>query len=99
MLFYEVITFLLTCLSRLRNWYLFRVYKWEVWFRVDRDRPVKDHCIYKGGFTLECCDCGLAHLIALDSEGLLHIVPIRPRNYKYKFRVASGDYYRRDFET
>lgn len=58
---------------------------WEVrWERDARNLIPSSHLSDKEGTTcLGCCDCGLDHAIWVDEPGL-HLVPLRPKGFKYK---------------
>jgi len=88
MIIYEILTYLIRLLGKLRAKYVRKVF-WNSYIeRIDRDeinRIQKGQIFLKWqGFGLECCDCGLTHLLKNWAEEDLHCIPYRPRNYKYK---------------
>ena len=89
MLIYELLTYCIILLGKLRHWYLKKFY-WKTGFyvRYDRDKIniIKDHNLRRAGFLLECCDCGLVHSMFLDEKDRLHCIPQRPKEYKYLLR-------------
>ena len=87
MIIYELLTLAITCLNRLRTGYAMAFL--HPCFRPDRDLclEIEMHCIDTGGLILECCDCGLTHLLRLTRDRCLHIIPIRPRRYRYRLRL------------
>lgn len=89
MLIYEILTWLIIQLGKLREWYIIH-FKNGFFEREDRD---KINRIYRGqiqlkydGFGLICCDCGLTHKLKNWNDKDLHCIPYRPKNYKYKLR-------------
>lgn len=83
MLIYEILTWLIIQLGKLRHWYLLKFY-WRTGFYVRKDRNVpipaeEVKCV----FNNECCDCGLVHSI---EDGAINWYPIRPKDYKYLLR-------------
>jgi len=90
MLIYEILTWLIIQLGKLRAKYVRKVY-WNSYVgRKDRDKinRLERGQVYlkHQGFGLECCDCGLTHLLKNWGEIDLHCIPYRPQNYKYKLR-------------
>lgn len=60
MIIYEILTWLIIQLGKLRHWYLLKFY-WKTGFcvRVERNIPMTPEQL-KHIFENECCDCGLA---------------------------------------
>ena len=83
MIIYELLTWLIIQLGKLRYWYLKKFY-WRTGFciRKDRNCPMPAEEV-KHIFQNECCDCSLVHQI---ENNATNWYPIRPKNYKYKLR-------------
>lgn len=90
MIIYEILTWFIIQLGKLRQRYVKKFY-WNSYIgRIDRDEINRiwrgQIQLQYGGFGLECCDCGLTHLLKNCGDEDLHCIPYRPKNYKYKFR-------------
>lgn len=90
MIIYEILTWLIIQLGKLRAKYVRKVYWNSYVVRIDRDEMNKIERgqiqLGYGGFALECCDCGLTHTLKNWGKKDLHCVPHRPIRYKYKLR-------------
>lgn len=92
MIIYEFLTWLIIQLGSIRHRYIKKFYGQRGFFgfvnRYDRDERnlIKNHRLSKHGFYLICCDCGLTHHLFLDENNWLHLIPERPKDYKYKWR-------------
>jgi len=86
---YEVLTWLIIRLGKLRDWWCLKIYWDSVVERYDRaeaNRILRGqvHLRY-GGFGFECCDCGLKHLLKTygdDGPDDLQCIPYRPEEYE-----------------
>ena len=90
MLFYEILTWAIIKLSDVRFFYL-KKYYWRTGFvlRKDREMRLKDHRLKTSGLEFGCCDCGLVHFLFIDDKDCLHIIPLRPIDYKYRLRASK----------
>lgn len=61
--------------------------------RFDRAIPFFDNLKMRC-FYASCCDCGLTHF-SVYGKG---IIPLRPRKYKYKFRLGAKAWHPPDKE-
>lgn len=77
---YELLTYFIIQLGRIREKYLKRFF-WKTGFFVRRERELtlNPKVMYEFG----CCDCGLVHSIEADGT---KCYPVRPREYRYKLR-------------
>lgn len=94
MIIYEIITQLIIFLSRLRYWYLKKfggIHAFTIRKDKDEINLIRNHNFDHEGFYLACCDCDLTHNLFLDKQdkSILHCIPQRPRDYKYKLRKFS----------
>ncbi len=83
MIVYEVLTWFIIVLGKLRYWYVLKFY-WKTgrYVRRDRNVPMTAEQV-KHIFENQCCDCGLVHSI---ENGATNWYPIRPKDYKYLLR-------------
>ena len=80
MLIYEILTWLIILLGKIRRVYL-KQFFWKTGFYVRLDRGLELNP--KVTYNFECCDCGLVH--SIENRGT-DSYPIRPKNYKYRLR-------------
>ena len=88
LLIYEILTFVIIVLARLRFAVIEKYGVWEL--RKDRDEQnlIPNEWFSKGnGILLECCDCGLSHRLFESAEGS-HGWPERPKGYDYRWRLG-----------
>lgn len=83
MLIYEILTWLIILLGKIRRVYL-KQFFWKTGFYVRKDRncPMSAEQV-QHIFENQCCDCGLVHSI---EDGATNWYPIRPKDYKYHLR-------------
>ncbi|MBA7652812.1 hypothetical protein ES703_60651 [subsurface metagenome] len=80
MIIYEILTWLIILLGKIREKYL-KKFCWKTGFyvRLDRGTEVNPKTTYE----FKCCDCGLTH--SVENYGS-DFYPIRPKDYKYRLR-------------
>ena len=84
-LLYELLTQIIILISQVRERLWLKMY-----IRFERKIMTNliDFPLIGLSTQIKCCDCGCRHYFYVKKK-MMHVIPVRPKNYKYKLRYGG----------